>query len=265
MTQQKQDRQPPPPDAVPLERTAFFFDFDGTLVDIVEDPAAVEVAPTTRASLTALLAATNSSVAVVSGREIDVLDEHLAPLRLAAAGMHGAEWRTPDGGRHRVRVQADIRSLQEKVAAFASRNAGLVAEIKPATVALHYRNKPEMAAQCLRFAEGLVREQPHLRLQHGKMVVELIGTDSNKGDALRAFMEIPPFAGRIPLFVGDDLTDEHGFLALREWNGIGVKIGAGPSAADYRLPDITAFHRWMRSLLPTTGTSEREQNCHPRS
>jgi trehalose 6-phosphate phosphatase len=237
------------PSAIDPVATAFFFDFDGTLAAIVDDPSAVKVEARVTEALDALQARSGGALAVVSGRSIQQLDEMLKPLRLPAAGVHGLERRSADGATFRVEVdKAALARMQETVGAFVKRHSGLLAEFKPGSVALHYRKRPELAAACLDLAARLADEDRRIRVVRGKKVVEMKLADRTKADAIAEFMDEAPFAGRRPLFAGDDLTDEDGFAALSRRQGWTIKIGEGETAAAYRMADIAAFHTWLIAL-----------------
>jgi trehalose 6-phosphate phosphatase len=124
---------------------------------------------------------------------------------------------------------------------------GLAIEDKGAALALHYRAVPEREAEILAFAERLSRAAaPGLRLIEGKMVVEFVPAESDKGTAISAFLAEPPFRGRRPVFVGDDATDEDGFAAVDRHAGISVRVGpSGVTAAKYRLASVTAVLAWL--------------------
>jgi trehalose 6-phosphate phosphatase len=235
--------------AIDPAATAFFFDFDGTLAAIADDPRAVRVEARVIEALDALQARSDGAVAVVSGRPIQQLDEMLKPLRLPAAGVHGLERRGAGGAVFRVEVDmAAVARIRERVGAFVKDRSGLLMEIKPGSVALHYRKRPEFATACLDLAAKLADEDRRIRLVRGKKVIEMKLADRTKADAIAEFMDEAPFAGRRPLFAGDDVTDEDGFAALSRWQGWTVKIGEGETAAAYRMSDVAAFHDWLVAL-----------------
>lgn len=238
----------PLPD-IDLASTAFFFDFDGTLAAIVDDPSAVTVDQQVIEALKAIRAAAAGAVAIVSGRSIRQLDDMLRPLRLPAAGVHGLERRRADGSVSRVQVDADaMMRVRTRAEALVRRYPGLLAEEKPGSVALHYRRRPELAAACLDLAEDLAADDGRVRVLRGKMVVEIKLADRTKADAIAEFMDEPPFAGRTPLFAGDDVTDEDGFAAVERLHGISIKIGSEETRAAHRVPDIARFHDWLVRL-----------------
>jgi trehalose 6-phosphate phosphatase len=227
---------------------ALFLDFDGTLADFVPDPAAVALTRDIIGALDALQRALSGALAVVSGRPIADLDRLLAPLRLPLAGVHGLERRNAAGiVTHLPAAGAAIRDAGRRLGLFAAKHPGLIVEPKPGSVALHYRQRPDLEALCRSLADELVRADPRLKLLHGKMVIEIKGGDATKADAILNFMGEPPFRGRRPLFVGDDVTDEDGFRAVAG-QGLAVKIGPGDTAATYRAEGIDEFRGWLRQV-----------------
>ena len=228
---------------------AFFLDVDGTLVDIAETPQSVDPGPEEIELLQRLAAA--SPVALISGRALARIDELFAPLVLPAAGQHGAERRDGHGQRHRHRFPVKaLEPAANDIRSFAARHRGLVFENKGASVALHYRLAPEMARQ----AHAKVREAAEalgkaVEVQGGKMVVELKPAGCDKGAAINAFMQEPPFAGRVPVFLGDDVTDEYGFRVVNRLGGHTIKVGEGPSAARWRLENPAAARAWLSAWL----------------
>lgn len=239
-------REPPRVDPA---TTAFFLDFDGTLADIVDEPGAARVKPRVAEALARLCAAAGGALAVVSGRDIGQIDVMLSPLLLPVAGVHGLERRDATGKLHRVAVDEALAArIGARVAALAAAHPGLLREVKPGSVALHYRKRPELAGACLDLARRLAAEDGRIHLLRGRKVVELKFAQRTKGDAIAGFMAEPPFAGRMPLFVGDDVTDEDGFAEVARRGGMAIRIGGGETAAAFRFAGIAAFHDWLAGL-----------------
>ncbi|MEM9197709.1 MAG: trehalose-phosphatase [Pseudomonadota bacterium] len=227
---------------------ALFLDFDGTLVEIAPRPEDVVLAPATRGALGALSRALGGAVAVISGRDIAVIDAHLAPLVLPVAGSHGAERRMHDGQTQRAAADpAALNRAAAKMADFAAPH-DLQVEKKRGAVSLHFRAKPNLEHDAMTLARDLAANDIALRLIPGKMVAELALAGHDKGDALRAYMAEPPFAGRVPLMAGDDTTDEDAMAAAMDAGGTAIRIGAGDSKAPHRAPDTAAFLEWMSSM-----------------
>lgn len=233
---------------------ALFLDFDGTLVDIAMRPDAVQVPPGLVEVLRSLHQRLGGALAVISGRPIAQIDGYLAPLRLGVAGVHGAERRRADGSL----VQSPVESLAEALRAasrLAARHPGLRLEVKRGALALHYRLAPALEEECLRTMEQAAHARPGLALLRGKMVVEVKPAGVSKGHAIEAFLSEAPFAGRRPVFIGDDQTDETGFAVVQGCGGIGVKVGGGPSAALHRCEDSAQ----IRAQLARAAACEHQE------
>lgn len=229
---------------------AFFFDVDGTLAAIQSRPDAVFIPEQVVDQLQQLSALSQGALALVSGRPIEQLDALAAPWRGPAAGVHGAERRDADGKKQRislpVEVEQELRTeLQNAMALW----PGTQLEIKGMAFALHYRQAMQHEQDVMRLAEQSVKRFPGLALQPGKCVVEIKPLGIDKGAAIRDFMQQAPFAGRIPVFIGDDLTDEKGFLAVNAMQGISIKVGEGSTQARYRLNNVEAVYGWLERTL----------------
>jgi trehalose 6-phosphate phosphatase len=233
--------------------SALFLDFDGTLVDIAPTPDAVSVEPGLTGTLTLLQRALDGAVALVSGRPLAQLDTFLAPLVLPAAGVHGAERRRPDGVVERRALPA-LERVADAAMQLAGLQPGLIVERKTSSVALHYRGAPQCEALCRATMQQVVAVEPGLHLMLGKMVVEALPRGVSKGRAVEAFLRERPFAGRKPVFIGDDVTDEDGFEAVQRAGGVAVRVGDGTTVALHRLPTPSAVRRWLARQLETVGT-----------
>jgi trehalose 6-phosphate phosphatase len=237
------------PDAPPplsLAGTALFLDFDGTLVELAEAPDLIQVPADLPGLLARLAGRLGGRLAIVSGRAVADLERHLGCSGLAVSGSHGLELRLPDG-RSLAADPGMLAGVRQDIARFAGASPGLLVEEKPASIAVHYRRAPEQAAVVAAFLAALA-ERAGLAVQRGKMVVELRPHGADKGDALRRIMAEPPFAGARPVFVGDDLTDEHAFAAAAALGGAGVLVGAPrETAARWRLPGVAAVAAWLEA------------------
>ncbi len=243
---------PPPPPELDAGAIALFLDVDGTLVEIEREPGAVRVPDRLREILADLQRATGGALALVSGRALRQLDRLFAPLRLSAAGLHGLERRNL--GTEVVRAKPDpatFEAARVRLAAFAERHPGILLEDKGLTLALHYRMAPAQQGAATAAAEAAVAaSHGGLVLLRGKMVLELKPPGCDKGQAIAAMMAEPPFAGRRPVFAGDDLTDEAGFEAVNQLGGVTIRIGAdaAPTAARHSQPSVGALRSWLHEL-----------------
>jgi trehalose 6-phosphate phosphatase len=239
-------------DNLALTAIALFLDVDGTLLEIAATPYAVSVSGDLRERLRALGSASGGAVALVSGRAIADLDALFAPLTLPSAGLHGFERRGATGG-YRTRPLPSGAALEVARGAMldlAERHTGLLVEDKRFALALHYREAPHLEDAVVKAMENVAtRLRGELELQHGKMVVELRPAGATKAEAVAGFLAEAPFAGRLAVFLGDDLTDEPAFELVNRLDGVSVVVGARrPSAARARLADVTAVHDWLAQL-----------------
>lgn len=240
------DVLPAPPS--PGAGDAVFLDVDGTLCPIAARPSDVAFDDGLRALLGRAAERLSGALGLVSGRPLDWLIDQTAGVPLALAGTHGLELRHADGRIVQAPLRAGLAPALAAVRAFARQWPGLVVEAKARGIAIHYRQVPESRDAVIRLGEDLGR-QHDLPVLHGKMVVELKGADGDKGTAIAALLREPQFAGRTPVFVGDDITDEAGFAAATAAGGIGILVGRRPgSAAGYALADPAAVRRWLGEL-----------------
>jgi trehalose 6-phosphate phosphatase len=235
-------------------KIALFLDFDGTLAEIAPHPDAVAVPASTRQVLARLQRALGGAVAIVTGREIATIDRYLAPLQLAVAGVHGLIRRDVVGHTSSLvnsAVGARLPGLVAIVAAPLLRDhRALTVEYKAGAVALHYRGAPEQAAACIAVMEAVADQLlgVGVRLCHGRQVVEVVAGHSDKGSAVAAYLGDAAFRGRLPVFIGDDVTDEDGFAAVHVDGGLSIKVGDGATIAHHRLADPSEVLAWLSEL-----------------
>jgi len=240
-------RSPPPPldDAC-----ALFLDVDGTLVEFSDDPAAVRVQPHVLEAIGAISDRLHGAVALVSGRPLAQLDALFAPMRLPAAGLHGHQFRSDAQAAMEIPedTSAFLHELHRAAAHLAATHPGVLVEDKGVSLALHWRAAPHAGEAVSGFARERIATLPGYRLQPGDHVVEFVPEGSDKGRAVERMMGRPPFAGRIPVFIGDDLTDEYGFAAANRAGGWSVLVGhRADSLATHALADTHAVHAWLRA------------------
>lgn len=239
---------------------ALFLDVDGTLIEIAETPDRATPHQRVPEVLSAVTRALGGAVALVSGRPIATLDRLLAPLRLPAAGLHGLERRTANGDVTRpAKTPSMIAETKRRFDEFAARNPGTQVEDKGLTVALHYRQAPELGEAVRGLAECVVRGHADaVMAQTGKMVVEIRPTGPDKGTVIEAFMAEKPFASRTPVFVGDDVTDEAAFTVVNALCGHSIRVGGRePTAARSRIDSVGRLLDWLASLPSACEGGER--------
>jgi trehalose 6-phosphate phosphatase len=238
-------------DVNPSSKYALFLDFDGTLVEIARRPEEVQLDSFTRRALIKLDDYFSGALAIVTGREIGDLDQFLHPLTLPVAGVHGLTRRSADGRIH-CRNQRHDNSFVVHVLAFlqpfVDLNAGLQLETKSHAVALHYRRNPELEEACIQAMRDATRDLSGYHVVRGKMVIEAKIEGGNKGAAVADFLSETPFAGRKPIFAGDDLTDEDAFQEVNRRHGISIKVGLEGTCAGYRADTTIEFLAWLQNL-----------------
>ena len=238
-----------PPAHPGAERWALFLDFDGTLVDIAMTPDAVVIPADLRPILRTCRGAFGGAAAIVTGRPIAAVDAMLEPLRLPAAGLHGLELRMADGTLHSAgTVAEELDGLRPLFQSLVREDARLVVEDKGTSFTLHYRRAPERESELRSLVARAASERRGYRLLLGNMIVEIVPAIADKGTAIDRFLESPPFAGRTPVFAGDDITDEDGFASVNRHGGISIKVGPGESVARYRMSDAGAVREWLTSI-----------------
>jgi trehalose 6-phosphate phosphatase len=228
---------------------AVFLDVDGTLLDIARQPNAVAVSPELRDTLQLAYRLSNGAVALISGRSLSDLDRLFGPLQFPAAGQHGLERRDSRGHVMRSTDAVDRINLAARTLdAQARTQRGILVEYKGLSLALHFRGAPELqewAEHAMRAL--LIGLGPEFQLIEGKMVYELKPGGRDKGTAIADFMSEAPFAGRLPVFIGDDTTDEDGFAVVNSRAGHSVKVGSGATAARWHIADAQGVRRWIES------------------
>jgi len=231
---------------------ALFLDVDGTLLDLMDDHAATRADSGLKNLLSAVAARLDGALALVSGRSLQRIDELFAPLRLPAAGQHGIERRGADGRLHGGEpVDPRLDAARSEFSALTRMLPGLRLEDKGRSLALHFRTVPQWESAAGAAAANLAGALgPDYHVQSGNMVVELKARGQTKGTAIAAFSREPPFAGRVPVFAGDDLTDLDGFRWVDSQGGHSVGVGARVEGR-FHLEDPRAVRAWLQALPST--------------
>ena len=245
MTDRESPRLSQPP-AELLRNASLFLDFDGTLVEIAETPEAVQVDARLARIVGRLAQQLMGRIAVISGRPAAQIRDLLA-AEMMVVGSHGMEFVGQDGRITSVQRPHALGEILAAMHQLAARHPGIIVEDKPLGAALHYRQSPAAGTECVQLASRLA-DRHALHLQPGKMMVEVLAAGGDKGTAIRALMQEPNMAGTRPVFMGDDLTDEPGFVAAAELDGAGILVGEPrETAARYRLEGVEAALAWLEA------------------
>ena len=232
----------PPPlrEWVARRAVALFLDFDGTLVEIAETPDGIRIPARLGRRLEVLGDRLNGRLALVTGRALADIHGHLGHVAVMTVGSHGVEF-----GGAAPPPRPLSRRAAAAIAALTAKWPGLLIETKPHGLAIHYRQEPDAAPSVLTVMKEVAAIED-LAVRRGKMVVELGPPGASKGAAVARLMAAPPYAGATPLFIGDDVTDEDGFIAAAAAGGHGILVGPPrPTAAHYRLTGPEAVLRWL--------------------
>ncbi|MBB5236064.1 trehalose-phosphatase [Deinococcus budaensis] len=217
-----------PPDLLTLgERPLLVLaDYDGTLAPTVPRPEQAWPEPGAREALARLLAAGRHRAAVVTGRRAEQVHAFLNLPDLPVVGLHGMEWPGEDLS------TPDPRPLRE-IAAWLPDVPGLRLEDKGWTLAVHFREVPGEQQAEVEAALAAIPLPPGWEAIAGKKVREFRPGGFGKGRAAGRLAGMHP--DHLPVFLGDDVTDEEGFVRLRALGGVTVKVGEGETAAEYRV------------------------------
>jgi trehalose 6-phosphate phosphatase len=241
----------PPPSAWEFDRRdiALFLDIDGTLLEHRPHPEDVYVDEELRNLLGALAQTLGGAVAFVTGRNVAMVDRLFAPLHLPTAGLYGLEHRlTPDSPVERAEEPADLAAVADQLQGQFHTTEGIYFERKGAVLAVHTRAAPAALPLVKAAAEEALARLPEgYRIVAGHAGLEFVPVEALKSAAIERFMGIRPFAGRRPVFIGDDVSDEAGFDYVNARSGISIRVRPGGVATEARfaLPDVASVHEWL--------------------
>lgn len=237
----------PPP--LPALDWCLFLDVDGTLIELTDSPLDAVVDPELKTLLGLVSERLGGALALVSGRSIHYLDALFAPLKLPAAGLHGVERRKASGAMHGASfVDSQLTVARTAVNDLVQSHPGTFFEDKGRTLAVHYRMAPERETAVRQSLAAIA--QPlgsNYHIQEGNMVLEIKPRGFTKATAIKAFMTEPPFSGRKPVFVGDDLTDQDGFGMVEDQGGISIAVGERVHGQCH-LENASAVRTWLRGI-----------------
>ncbi|MEO5365828.1 MAG: trehalose-phosphatase [Magnetococcus sp. WYHC-3] len=227
---------------------ALFLDIDGTLVALADHPEAAVASPELVPLLTQLRAALGGALALISGRSLASQKLLLRTDLLDAAGCHGAETRM--GGHIQVHAptQQNIHPIVQRLGKLVTGIPSTLIEVKPHAIAFHYR-APALDASRARqlLTAALAEDRAAFRLLEGKNVLEALPVGIGKGEAIALFLRHAPYAGRLPVFVGDDVTDEEGFVEVNRRQGHSIRVGAASATvAGYHVASVREVLAWLR-------------------
>jgi trehalose 6-phosphate phosphatase len=226
-----------------------FLDVDGTLIELSDTPLETFADLELKALLGDVAERLGGAVALVSGRSVEYLDALFAPLRLPTAGLHGVERRKASGDIHGASfVDSQLNHARTSLAALVQANPGTLLEDKGRNLAVHFRMAPQCEAVFRDAVNALAAQLgTNYHIQGGNMMLEIKPRGFSKAAAIKAFMQEPPFSGRTPVFVGDDLTDQDGFKTVEDQGGISIAVGERVRG-QYHVADTSVVRNWLRTI-----------------
>jgi trehalose 6-phosphate phosphatase len=233
------------------QRLALFLDIDGTLIDLAATPQSVVVPDMLTGVLSKLEGQLDGALALVTGRSLADVDRLFSAHRFIVGAQHGGEMRGPARQpRQELTFVAALNRLRPRLETILASWPGLLLEDKGRSIAMHYRQNPEIAPELKPLLHRLLApESDTLELLEGKCVFEIKPKNFDKGDAVRALMTVAPFKSRVPIFIGDDETDRAGMAASRAHGGCAIRVGNKRDLlADGFLPSPAATRTWLREL-----------------
>ena len=226
-----------------------FLDVDGTLIELTDSPLETFADPDLKTLLGHVAERLGGAVALVSGRSIHYLDGLFAPLRLPAAGLHGVERRKASGVLHGASfVDTQLTQARTAVNTLVQAHPGTSVEDKGRTIAVHYRMAPQVESVLRQELAAIAKPLgTNYHIQEGNMVLEIKPRGFTKATAIKAFLKEPPFSGRKPVFIGDDLTDQDGFRLVEDEGGISIAVGERVHG-QYRATNASAVRTWLQGI-----------------
>lgn len=249
-----------PPSARDLERRdiALFLDIDGTLLEHRPHPDDVYVDDRLRGLLDTVARTLDGAVAFVTGRNVAMVDRLFAPLHLPTAGLYGLEHRlTPDGPVERADEPEDLAAVADQLQHRFRSTEGIYFERKGAVLAVHTRAAPAALPEVKAAAEEALSRLPEgYRIVAGHAGLEFMPVEALKSAAIERFMQTHPFTGRLPVFLGDDVSDETGFEYVNAQNGVSIRVRPqGETEAKFALPDVAGVHEWLAGFAAKVETA----------
>ena len=233
-----------------IHRLALFLDVDGTLYEIEKSPHLVRPCFKLQKKLHIIRNKLGGALGLISGRTLNDLDRIFDNTQIPVAGNHGAQLR--DALRSKD-YPANAKNLEEifyKITKLIGRQNNLKVENKGSNLTVHFRNSTIHRKKFKTTIMKLVKHESELTFLEGKEVLEIKPQHHDKGTAIAFFMKTKPFLNRIPVFIGDDVSDEDGFETINKQGGLSVRVGKyKKSKANYFLPDVKSVHKILNQLL----------------
>ena len=226
-------------------KLAIFLDIDGTLIPYANHPNNIIMPKNLKYLLYNLRNKLNGALALISGRMVQDIQNIINPLKLSVSGIHGLEYTNNHGQYLRNNIEPIPLDIYKRLYTFSKNYPGSMIEKKNISVALHYRNAPGIEKKATSVINRIISGSD-LKLLKGNKVLELVPKNSNKGKAINFFMNKQPFLNKIPVFIGDDVTDEYGFKSVNNLGGYSIKVGyQSNTLANFFIKDTTSVLKFL--------------------
>ncbi|WP_151817231.1 trehalose-phosphatase, partial [Acinetobacter oleivorans] len=222
-----------------------FLDIDGTLAPFQINPEHSFI-PNTTLEIIKKIIQLNIPVIAVTGRDVNTASKLLYPIEVPIAGLHGLDICLDSD--HYIRpdlTQINFKQLKQDIQESCEKYPDLLIEDKGYSIAVHYRKKPDLENHAINIMQQISSDYPQLKLNKGKFVIELIPHQADKGKAIKTILNHLNLPSVLPIFIGDDLTDESGFVFINQQSGLTIKVGCGETQAEYRLKDIDSVANFL--------------------
>ncbi|ANF81766.1 trehalose-phosphatase [Acinetobacter sp. NCu2D-2] len=230
-------------------------DIDGTISEFTLHPDDSFIAPKILSTLSKLQ--DQLSLYFVTGRSIQQAQNMIAPFDWNIIGSHGLEiYQNAELSLLSPFNTAQLAQLNQFINESFDKNGSVFIEHKTYSTAIHFREQPELHKQIKSFASQCAERFNQFEVKAGKYVFELVPKGILKGKAIDLLIQDNDFKEKIPIFIGDDITDESGFDVVNCYEGISIKVGIGNTHASYRLNDVTAVQNFLIDLC--TGLQQQE-------
>lgn len=223
-----------------------FLDIDGTISEFNTEPQLAYI-PNETLNIIKNLKKIGINIFFITGRSINIAQKMLQTTEFSIAGSHGLEIKIDN---HRMKYNSDINLLKLKkiIEIKCLYLPELLIEYKNYSIALHYRKCPQYMPIVENIMKSIQSEYPSMKIIKGKFVHEILPNEANKGTSIEYILSKLNLSHFIPIFIGDDITDECAFKVINDMNGMSIKVGEGLTRGRFRLKDINHVSEFMNDF-----------------
>lgn len=239
-------------------QVVLFLDIDGTISEFHPDPDKSIIHPEIINILENLQQ--YIQLILVTGRSILQAQKLIHPLQWNIAGSHGLELIYQADLKTLISLnKPQLQALKQYIQEQAVQIPDLRIEVKDYSVALHFREHPQLEDRVHAFALECLNQFSDFELKAGKYVFELVPKGANKGSAIQQIIQQYHLTDHYPMFIGDDLTDEAGFKVINALHGCSIKVGLGQTLARYRLENVSQVQAFLKEFLNVIEVQEQQR------